>query len=105
MEKLIIGARTLHLRRVVAEYYVTPAWPFPLPYVCFRVLDRGGDFQCLPDLAIRHPLTGSHEYISGSGHTIETALNDAVTRFVEELEGHEAVAEVTEQLFVRREYW
>jgi hypothetical protein len=73
---------------------------FPFAKMKVKVLDRSkGDFLAVPNLAFRNPTSGSPEYTSGLGNTIDEAVNDLLVRFVSEVRSYKSGNELTEADF------
>jgi hypothetical protein len=66
-----------------------------LPFAKFKikVLERkNGGFLGVPNVAVRNPVTGEPEWISGLGLTISEALADTLKSFFSEIDGHASQA-------------
>ena len=73
---------------------------FPFAKMKVKVLDRSkGDFLAVPNLALRNPASGSPEYTSGLGSTIEEAVNDLLVAFFSEVRSYKSDNELTEADF------
>lgn len=76
------------IQRIVAHFEV---FSEKVPYGKFKlkVIEKAsGSFIAVPNLAIKD-LEGSPEWISGFGTSVEEALKDAITYFLDTLEGKE----------------
>jgi len=60
---------------------------FPIPKMKVKVLARNtGDFLAVTNIHRRNITSREPEYLSGLGDTIDTAINDLLTRFVADIQ-------------------
>lgn len=72
------------IERIVAEFEIWVDESFPFPKFKVKVVDREGDYKASPNVVVRNCSSGDPEFICGLGDSVDEALQDLLSRFIDD---------------------